>query len=474
MSNIYEEHLEVEIIKFENDDEQFEEVNSLIEYVAEDGDFEQYEYIELEESDDKKGIANVWKQYQIKTKQELGQDEQAIAVKNDFDEGMTEAEVMEGFNVDDKSLAIKMETDNYFHNYRDAKFKCSNRQCKREYVSFNTQPELDRHNMVHLKQINENECPICNKILANHNKLQFHMQARHVTKTFQCDNCSKTFRSKDNLRLHMSHHRRHFLVECRACHKTYKSMQSLRYHLRQHFEHHQCETCGMVFEHKKLLVGHIVAKHNQALMVQCQYCTRMFSRADVRDAHEREIHKDGKVGSYFKCNECDCAFDLRDELMSHKILNHYSGAIHTCNECGKHFKKKSLLDLHMSSHKDKTVQCSVCEMMFTFVTGLAKHKKLGRCKGVPLMTLKEGAISKEQIARIAKQQLEEITVNPVKKEKVVDIFSDLKEEIEGTPKIVKIKKKPGRKKKKLPVAVEDIKDELELGEFHLQDEPAPK
>ena len=56
----------------------------------------------------------------------------------------------------------------------------------------------------------------------------------------------------------------------------------------------------------------------------------MFARSDVRDAHEREIHKNGMIGSHFRCNECNAAFDLRDELMSHKILSHFSGVIHTC------------------------------------------------------------------------------------------------------------------------------------------------
>jgi uncharacterized protein VirK/YbjX len=78
----------------------------------------------------------------------------------------------------------------------------------------------------------------------------------------------------------MTHHRKYFFVECKACKRGYKSIQSLRYHLRQHFEHHQCETCGAVFEHKKLLLGHIAAKHNQALQVQCRYCSRLFSRSD--------------------------------------------------------------------------------------------------------------------------------------------------------------------------------------------------
>lgn len=442
----YTEHLTVEIVKYEEDDPEFTIIDDLIEYVPEDAEFEQYEYIEIEETPETKIIANKWKNHQNKITQTKSEA------------GPSQTNYESSLKSEDKSLIIKLEIDEHFHDHRDRKFKCSNRKCKREEIIFDSQVELDQHNLMHLKQINANECPICNKILANQAKLNIHMETRHIPKIFTCDNCGKVFRSKDNLRLHMSHHRKHFIVECRACKKTYKSMQSLRYHLRQHFEHHQCETCGTVFEHKKLLLGHIAAKHNQELMLQCRFCARKFSRNDVRETHEREIHKNGKVGSHFRCNECECAFDLREELMNHKILNHYSGIIHTCEECGKNFRKKSLLDMHMNSHKEKTIQCEVCKMMFTFVTGLAKHKKLNRCKGPPKKSHKD-VLTKEEIAVIAKQQLFEITVNPAAIKVEDDFFNDIIE-VELKPESVKEKKKPGRKKKLMA-------EEIELGEYEM-------
>lgn len=235
------------------------------------------------------------------------------------------------------------------------------------------------------------------------------------------------------------------------------------------------KTYFQVFEHKKLLLGHIAAKHNYDMMLQCRFCTRMFSRNDVREAHEREIHKNGaSSGSHFKCNECDSAFDLREDLMAHKIQKHYQGVIHTCEECDKIFKKKSLLELHMHSHREKSIQCDVCKMMFTFVTGLAKHKKLGRCKGPMALTLKD-KLNKEEIALIAKAQLLEITVNPLKRPEL-DLFSDLNEVVARKPAMRKPKKKPGRKKKVIielspsKYSLGGIKGEVELGDYSIVDE----
>lgn len=229
MSN---ELIKIEIIHYGDDLNDHGPVEDLIEYVPDDGEFEQYEYIEIEEQEETQK-SNVWKNIKPIVKSES--------------ETTTNFCYASGVKIEDKSLIIKLETDQYFLGVHDERnFKCSNRKCKRDRVSFVTQDELDQHNLIHLEQITANECPICNKILANQTKLNIHMETRHIPKSFTCDHCGKVFRGKDNLRLHMSHHRQYFTVECRACHKTYKSVQSLRYHLRQHFEHHQCETCGQV------------------------------------------------------------------------------------------------------------------------------------------------------------------------------------------------------------------------------------
>lgn len=196
----------------------------------------------------------------------------------------------------------------------------------------------------------------------------------------------------------------------------------------------------------------------------------MFSRNDVREAHEKAIHQNGKTfGSHFKCKECDEAFDLRDELMRHKILRHYSGTLHTCEECDKSFKKKSLLDLHMSRHKEKSIRCEDCKMMFTFITGLSKHKKLNRCKG-PQANLKNKSMMKEDMARIAKQQLIEMTVNQNVKTEITDLFSDLNEDGESKHTVARAKKKPGRKRKAEESEVKiksEIKSEIDLEDYSM-------
>lgn len=223
---------QLEIVKYaDGEDPKYVVIDDLIEFAPDDVDFDQYEYEYIE----------------IEDAQESNQENNSLAVAKKWnDQQRVGLKTQEEEIKSDGGFIIKLQTDLYYHDIVDKKYKCSNRKCKRNGVAFENQIELDEHNLLHLQQINANECPICNKILANQVKLQNHMTTRHIPKNFTCDNCGKVFRSKDNLRLHMTHHRKHFVIECRACKKTYKSMQSMRYHLRQHFEHHQCEICGAV------------------------------------------------------------------------------------------------------------------------------------------------------------------------------------------------------------------------------------
>lgn len=196
------------IEKLSADDQTTFDVEELIEFVPEDGEFVHYEYIE-----------------------EL-EEETVLLDEESFHENQNNAyseQKFEPVGADNPLFIIKAETDACYHDYKENKFKCSNRTCKRKKASFDSLEELNEHNRTHYGQLTSNQCPLCDKVMTSQLKLATHMEARHVLKIFTCDDCGKLFRSKDNLRLHMSHHRRYFSVQCRACKKSYKSVQSLRY-----------------------------------------------------------------------------------------------------------------------------------------------------------------------------------------------------------------------------------------------------
>jgi hypothetical protein len=98
----------------------------------------------------------------------------------------------------------------------------------------------------------------------------------------------------------------------------------------------------------------------------------------------------------------------------------------------------------MLVHRKKSFQCDVCKVYFTFLTGLSKHKKKNRCKGPPDENYRE-KLGKEEIARIAREQLLEITVNPKKAEvttTTIDFeFEAKKSFAQSQPKRTLVKKK---------------------------------
>ena len=91
-----------------------------------------------------------------------------------------------------------------------------------------------------------------------------------VLKDFICDYDGKHFNTKDKLRLHIYQHRIYFRVKCAVCDKEYKTNQSLRKHLRTHFEQHQCDYCGQTFKHRRLLLNHVSAIHQDEPTVVCK------------------------------------------------------------------------------------------------------------------------------------------------------------------------------------------------------------
>lgn len=112
-------------------------------------------------------------------------------------------------------------------------------------------------------------CDICQKTLSSEAHYLKHVKT-HNPKDFICDFDGKHFNTKDKLRLHIFQHRIYFSVSCTVCGKEYKTNQSMRKHLRTHFENHQCSTCGRTFKHKRLLLNHISAIHQDDPTVPCK------------------------------------------------------------------------------------------------------------------------------------------------------------------------------------------------------------
>lgn len=214
--------------------------------------------------------------------------------------------------------------------------------------------------------------------------------------------------------MHILQHRKHFRVHCQVCQRSYTTNQSMRKHLRTHFEINQCDLCGQTFRHKRLMLNHIAAIHDDSFTVSCNYCTRLFPNKTTRDSHQKIIHFDQQVNTgFFKCPECPVGFEMREELRIHSFI-HFEGEIHTCLDCGQIFKLKKLLVNHTKKHETAKYSCKSCNQMFKYRSNLGKHLNKGRCKGNSEVKKDSVKPSPEEEALIAKKQLIAMSVNPEK------------------------------------------------------------
>lgn len=96
-----------------------------------------------------------------------------------------------------------------------------------------------------------------------------------------------------------------------------------------------------VFNTKLLLVSHVKDSHMNALY--CDVCKKKFYSETEFRQHKRIVCQ--SPGNWF-CEICDKTFTRRKGLSSH-LLFHSSTASYECDYCGKKFKLKNLLAIHI-------------------------------------------------------------------------------------------------------------------------------
>ncbi|XP_014254920.1 zinc finger protein 211 [Cimex lectularius] len=122
----------------------------------------------------------------------------------------------------------------------------------------------------------------------------------------------------------------------------------------------------------------------------CDTCTYTFPNKTILAMHKQLVHKkeenDGSKRKMLVCPHCPRTFSLRSSLMIHNRVAHAGGFSgvengqkkpeHSCNICGKFFKKQVHLLQHLKVHDEKQWQCSICSKKFTTKYFLKKHRRL--------------------------------------------------------------------------------------------------
>lgn len=275
------------------------------------------------------------------------------------------------------------------------------------------------------------ECPDCSMVFKHYSVMEDHRR-KHTqsTRPHQCAICSKTFKYGSLLHQHQYLHTGQKPFRCQDCGRTFAFAQNLKAHCRQHKRcPYACPMCLLSFSDQGSLQAH-VTNHSKGRgpgkentnqepkrVINCPLCPETYSKpADLRThmlIHEAEYERleNGTSKTWentYSCNHCTLTFSDHYSLQTH-LLTHAPPSISAgsmqrelevrrvvppnagitsgrwrgedlsnkplkCPDCGKAFRHRSVLQLHMRIHsKDKPYQCKVCHKSFRFNNYLQQH-----------------------------------------------------------------------------------------------------
>ncbi|KAH8370646.1 hypothetical protein KR093_004423 [Drosophila rubida] len=193
-------------------------------------------------------------------------------------------------------------------------------------------------------------CGVCQNSFSTDHALQAHQFRAHKIGGggwFKCALCENHFERRCHLQQHNQRVHMGKTFNCSLCERSFSFASQLSGHMRTHEETHiakpfVCEFCGKSFKQKIQMSNHVTAVHTKIRAFKCSMCPKDFlTKRDLKDHIKAHLN-------------------IRDKV---------------CEICQKSFTNANALVKHRHIHREKTLQCSLCNTKFSERVSLGVHMK---------------------------------------------------------------------------------------------------
>lgn len=260
----------------------------------------------------------------------------------------------------------------FIHEFRDCA-RVRTYTCRTCSSTFDGKEELRLHIVSHTGEM-PHKCSTCPEQFMHKKNLTIHMMKVHgYPKPHACPQCPKTFLSRTELRVHeAAKHRGEKPFVCEECGHRASSRNGLQMHIKAIHRNERpfvCNLCGHAFSQKNNLNMHLRI-HSGERPYQCHLCGKTFRTQASLDKHNRTHTGERPFG----CDVCEQRFTEKGALVRHKASKHEEGRPHCCHICGKTFKAREQLRVHLRRHKGmRKFECIDCGYKFTRQAHLRRH-----------------------------------------------------------------------------------------------------